>query len=173
MFTTGYKNYFLRILFSSEKEVGAPFSLVIEISQAQGRKPVATICVSEPIATEREGILRGFELGRQWVDQTQPRLSSPIAIAERTVTQSAQISAQLQLAILNSFAIVSQSENLLHRSRNLSVAPSARSSDSPSIARVPPDSWQRFLGCTQLTPRRLIAEHLAQRAVIASPPPAA
>jgi len=64
MFTTGYKNYFLRILFSSENEFGAAFSLLVEISQPQGHKPVATICVSEPIANERDGILRGFELGR-------------------------------------------------------------------------------------------------------------
>ena len=171
MFTTAYKNYFLRVLFSSEKELDAAFSLVVEISQAQDRKPVATIYVSESIATEREGILRGFEVGRQWIDKTSPQLSSPIGIAERTIVHSAQLVAELHYAISNSLGTVSRSENLLHRSRNLSVAASSHRSGSPGSRVVPPDSWQRFLGCTQVTPRHLIAEHLAQRAVTAFSPP--
>lgn len=170
MFTTGYKNYFIRILFSSENEFGAAFSFVVEISQGQGHKAVATICVTEPIANEREGILRGYEVGRQWIDKTSPQLSSPIAAAERTIVHSAQLVAELNYAIANSFGTVARSENLIHRSRKLSATASARPSASCSIPVVPPDSWQRSLGCTQVTPRRLIAEHLAQRAV-SSPPP--
>src|SRR5262249_14001690 len=148
MFTSGYKNYFLRILFSSEKELGGAFSLLVEISQAQGRKPVATIYVSEPIATEKEGILRGFEVGRQWIDKTSPQLSSPIGLAERTIVHSTQLLAELHYAISNSLGTVSRSENLLHRSRNLSIAATAQRSGSPSIPVLPPDSWQRLLGCT-------------------------
>jgi hypothetical protein len=169
MFTAGYKSYFLRILFSSEKELGAKFSLVIEISQAEGHKPVATIYVSEPIATEKEGILRGFEVGRQWIDKTSPQLSSPVALAERTIFHSEQLLAELHYAISNSFATVSRSENLIRRSRNLSVAASAHCSGSPGIPVAPRDSWQRSLGCTQVNPRRLVAEHLAQRAVNSPP----
>jgi hypothetical protein len=140
MVTTGYKNYFLRILFSWENEFAAAFSLVVEISQAHGHKPVATICLSEPIATEREAILRGFEVGRQWIDRTSPQLSSPIAGAERTIFHSAQLITELNYAIANSLGTVARSEILIHRSRKLSVTASARRSDSSSIPVMPPDS---------------------------------
>jgi hypothetical protein len=168
MFATGYKNYFLRILFASEKEFGPAFSLVVEISQAPGRKPVATIYVSEPIATEREGILRGFEIGREWVDKISHHLSSPIPVAKRTMVHSAQLITELHDAIANSLGVVLRSENLIDRSHSLSVAASAQRSGSPDILVAP---RQRFPGHTQVMPRQLIAEHLAQRAVITSPPP--
>lgn len=126
MVATHYKNYFLQILLAWDNQCDAPFSLIIKIMANPDRKPMTTLCIAEPIRSQQEGISRGFEVGRHWVDTNLLPLESPVLAAEKTITRSRRIALELQHLILKTAQTISQSENLVYRSHSASSLPNFR-----------------------------------------------
>ena len=77
MLTVRYKRYFLRILLPGNwSEDG--FSPTVKISPTPNSKPLAMMYVAgEPIRTKEQSLVRGFELGAKWIDETLPYLRGP------------------------------------------------------------------------------------------------
>ena len=115
MLTVRYRHYFVGILLPGDSEENG-FSPAVKISHNEGSKPLAMLYVpSQQIGTKEEKVIRGFELGAKWIDETLPYLCWPEI--KRAVVESKRLSGELDAVLTASRRTRAESEKLLCRSR--------------------------------------------------------
>ncbi len=74
MVTVRYKGYWVFVLLARGDFQPSKFSPVAEISIRQNSNPLARLHTSDSMITEEDGLISGFQLATQWIDETLPQL---------------------------------------------------------------------------------------------------
>ena len=77
-----YKDHYISVLLTPDKSGDSSCIAVVEMSNKRDNNPAARVVIGEAFATTEDASVRGFELGKKWIDERQPKSSE-----QKTVLQ--------------------------------------------------------------------------------------
>jgi hypothetical protein len=68
-----YNNHYISVFLTPDKAGDLSYVAVVEIRNKRDNDPAARLIMGEAFATTEDASVRGFEMGRKWIDERQPK----------------------------------------------------------------------------------------------------
>jgi hypothetical protein len=68
-----YNEHYISVFLTPDKSGDLSYIAVVEIRNKRDNDPAARLMMGEAFATTEDASVRGFEMGRKWIDERQPK----------------------------------------------------------------------------------------------------